>query len=246
MKYRFRIIIIVAALLAVGFAPAYKYGAVNKMVEMLGSWYYPSHPTFSSADSLRIPDKKYVDNLFEDVSGISEIVIGNQISDSLNALPFLGFEPGLYMDTTIRSNTSGDTIVFNSTIIYRTGALATNDSIGLGSNVYTPTAADATNCSSVTPSQFNWSRDGNMIIYSGSVTYTVTSGGASTSFTLTIPVSIELAAPVQATGNGTDYPDFVPGRVTGYSGSATKVIFETKPTSTGAHSCTLFLQYRIK
>lgn len=82
----------------------------------------------------------------------------------------------------------------------------------LSSGTYTPVSSDLSNITTLTPGKARWSRVGNIVTVSGSVTITTSVGGGTRAYSLTLPVSSALTNDDIA---GNTWSLFTPSAITG-------------------------------
>lgn len=82
--------------------------------------------------------------------------------------------------------------------LHNSGGTGNSSNQAVSSGDYTPTSANPSNVTSVTPGVFDWIRVGNEVHVGGNVTASITTGGAVANFEITLPI-----APVTSRVRGT-------------------------------------------
>lgn len=110
---------------------------------------------------------------------------------------------------------------------------------------YTPTITHDTNIAASTPNQCMYTRIGDIVTVSGSVSITATVNGA-INFNMTLPIASNLTSYIQAAGSGRSYTN-VPGDTIAINGDATndEVDCIGNANSTAAQIYMFTYQYQI-
>lgn len=115
---------------------------------------------------------------------------------------------GSTTDTGEQLQVTGDTVIktgrlYGTALHNNASALTGTTNQYVGSGTYTPSGTGLTNVSALTPSAAQWTRVGNVVTVSGSVSVTPTAGAPTkTTFNLTLPIASNFTATNQVGGAG--------------------------------------------
>lgn len=183
---------------------------------------------------------------FQDPTGAKGYIGYGSANDKFELVNQLNADMNFYTNGTLRFTIAADGRI-GGAALHNNATLPSGTSPQyIASGTYTPTITVGTNVTAATPSgTWKWVRVGNVVVVTGLITVTVTSGSTGSNFEATLPIASNLGASGDLAGSGGSGLGDLAMQVQGNSGTDRAVCSFLSAATTGARTMSFMFEYEV-